>query len=58
MSHERKKDGHRKDKKMERMREAVADRKAHQTTEAHHTDQPDVVDYKPGSHSDANRTSG
>lgn len=58
MSHDRKKEGQRKDKKMERMREAVADRKEHQTTEPHHTDQPDVVPYKSGSHSDTNRKTG
>jgi hypothetical protein len=55
MSHLRKKHGQRKDKKNERMREDVADRKATQHEPKPTTDQHDVVDYKPGSQRDANR---
>jgi hypothetical protein len=55
MSHPRKKGGQRKDKKNERMREDVAQRKAEHQDDRPTTDQHDVVDYKSGSHSDANR---
>jgi hypothetical protein len=55
MSHPRKKGGQRKDKKNERMREDVGFRKAMQHDEKPSTDQHDVVDYKSGSHNDANR---
>ena len=55
MAHERKKkDGERKDKKMERMRAAVADRKAHATPHVS-TDQADIIPYKSGSEEDASR---
>jgi|CXWL01.1.fsa_nt_gi hypothetical protein len=49
MSHERKKDGERKDKKNKRMHESVAFRQAMAEPEAHRTDEKDVVTYKPGS---------
>lgn len=55
MSHDRKKGGQRKDKKNERMREDVAFRKAMAHPPKPTTDQGDVMDYKPGSPSDANR---
>lgn len=55
MSHERKKDGQRKDKKNERMREDVALRKAMAEPPRPTHDQVDIVDYKQGSHSDTNR---
>ncbi len=55
MSHPRKKGGERKDKKNERMHEAIEVRKlnAHDPTPT--TDQPDIVTYKPGSQGDHNR---
>lgn len=55
--HDRKKGGERKDKKNKRMHEAsdlkhaLHDREPDRTA----TDQPDVVNFKPGSGSDANR---
>ena len=57
MSHERKKDGHRKDKKVQMMREGEALRKAEFETKPEHqtTDQWDVTAYKPGSARDHNR---
>lgn len=57
MAHTRKKDGERKDKKQERMHEAVKERKVeadHKTT----TDKGDIINYKPGSAEDSNRQSG
>ncbi|MBC8065401.1 MAG: hypothetical protein H7Y17_11255 [Chlorobia bacterium] len=53
MSHERKKDGQRKDKKNERMREDVKERheNAAQKTSS---DQPDIQAFKPGAPSDKN----
>lgn len=54
MAHTRKKGGERKDHKIERMREDVAERKA----EAHPrptTDQNDIQTFKPGSASDRTR---
>ena len=54
MSHERKKNGQRKDKKMERMHQDVAERKMnahpHPTT-----DQKDLQTFKPGSPADQTR---
>ena len=55
MSHLRKKDGQRKDKKNERMRESEAYRKAMAHEARPTTDQNDIVSYKSGSHSDDNR---
>jgi len=55
MAHTRKKDGERKDKKNERMHEAVADRKEHAAPKAPSSDKGDVQPYKPGSAGDANR---
>ena len=55
MAHTRKKAGIRKDKKNERMREDLAMRKAMAKPAHPTTDQGDVMDYKPGSASDANR---
>lgn len=52
MSHERKKGGQRKDKKMERMREAVEKRKEESGDVKPTTDQPDIQTFKPGSASD------
>jgi hypothetical protein len=54
MSHPRKKGGVRKDKKNERMREDVSERKAN-AHEKRTTDQVDIIDYKSGSANDANR---
>ena len=53
--HERKKDGQRKDKKNERMREDVAERKERAQPEVS-TDQKDIQRFKPGSPNDENRT--
>lgn len=48
--HERKKkDGERKDKKNERMRQDVAERKANASKEPHHTDQGDIQTHRAGS---------
>lgn len=58
MSHERKKDGQRKDKKNERMREDVALRHATAKPPKPETDQLDIQTYKPGSAGDQNRTHG
>lgn len=56
MSHERKKKhGERKDKKNERMHEAVAERKAHAAPPQPHTDQQDLHTFKPGSAGDDSR---
>lgn len=55
MSHPRKKHGERKDKKNERMREDVALRKAHAQEPNPTSDQPDVMNFKPGGPSDSNR---
>lgn len=56
MAHERKKKaGERKDKKIARMRESVAFRKGMGSTEPHHSDQGDVVNFKQGSPEDRNR---
>jgi hypothetical protein len=55
MSHLRKKDGHRKDKKNERMREDVAFRKSMAHEPKPTNDQSDIVDYKQGGADDANR---
>jgi hypothetical protein len=57
MSHERKKGGHRKDKKVEMMRTQEALRKAEFEQKPIHptTDQWDVNAYKPGSARDKNR---
>ena len=52
MSHERKKGGQRKDKKMERMREAVEKRHREAGGEKRTTDQQDIQTFKPGSASD------
>lgn len=57
MSHPRKKGGQRKDKQNERMREDVANRKAHAEAPGPSTDQNDVVKYKSGSQGDSNRQS-
>ena len=53
MAHTRKKAGERKDKKNERMREEVAERKV--APHEHETDKGDIVTYKPGSAGDFNR---
>jgi hypothetical protein len=54
--HERKKkDGHRKDKKMERMREDVKERKENAAPKVSN-DQKDIQTFKPGAPSDKNRT--
>ena len=55
MAHERKKGGARKDKKNERMREDLAERKAHAKPEKASTDQGDIVTYKPGGADDFTR---
>lgn len=57
MAHTRKKDGQRKDKKNERMREGVAERHEHELAKRS-TDQHDIVSYKPGSQRDDNRRPG
>jgi hypothetical protein len=55
--HERKKkDGQRKDKKMERMRDAVAERKENAAPAKPSTDQGDIQSFKPGGADDKNRT--
>ena len=54
--HERKKkDGQRKDKKMQNMREAVAERKANAAPDKPTTDQKDIQTFKPGSQGDRNQ---
>ena len=58
MSHERMKDGERKDKKNARMREAVAERKEHGSKEEHKSDQSDIQDFKPGGADDRNMNRG
>ncbi len=56
MAHERKKKGgERKDKKNERMREAVAERKAHAAPPRPSNDQPDIVTFKQGGADDQTR---
>lgn len=55
MAHIRKKHGERKDKKNERMHEAVEYRKAIAQEPHPTTDQKDVVSYKSGGPSDKNR---
>jgi len=56
MAHERKKkDGQRKDKKMERMREAVEKRKASAAPPKPTHDQKDIQTFKPGSRGDRNQ---
>ena len=50
--HERKKGGQRKDKKNERMREAVAERHENAGSPGPTTDQKDVQTFKPGAPSD------
>jgi hypothetical protein len=52
MAHERKKHGMRKDKKNERMREDVAERKASSKKQPHKSDQKDIQSYKPGGPTD------
>lgn len=52
--HERKKGGQRKDKKNERMREAVAERHEQQAPDKPTHDQKDVQAFKPGAPSDRN----
>ncbi|MFN8140279.1 MAG: hypothetical protein U0R49_10830 [Fimbriimonadales bacterium] len=54
MAHERKKGGVRKDKKVERMREDVAERKSKAKPKTT-TDQWDVQTQKPGSASDKSK---
>lgn len=51
MSHERKKNGQRKDKKMERMREDVVQRHENAVPKVTN-DQKDVQTFKPGSRGD------
>ncbi len=53
--HTRKKGGERKDKKNERMREAVEQRHAEAGVPKPTHDQPDIVTYKQGSQADDNR---
>lgn len=48
----KKKDGQRKDKKMERMRESVAERKAEAAPPRPTNDQEDIQSFKPGSQAD------
>lgn len=56
MSHERrKKNGERKDKKMQRMREAVEDRKASGSPKDFGTDKQDIQTFKPGAQNDRNQ---
>jgi len=55
MSHERKKQGQRKDKKVARMREDVRERHERAENDPHHSDQHDIQSYKPGGPSDDNR---
>ncbi|MBS1724878.1 MAG: hypothetical protein JSS66_18205 [Armatimonadetes bacterium] len=52
--HERKKQGHRKDKKTRNMREAEMFKRA-MHVERPTSDQHDIVGYKPGSRGDDNR---
>jgi hypothetical protein len=54
MAHERKKNGERKDKKNERMRESVQVRHENPAEPHSSTDQPDVQTFKPGAASDRN----
>jgi hypothetical protein len=51
----RKKDGKDAGKKRRRMREAEAQRHANAQPQRPQSDQPDVVEYKPGSASDRSR---
>lgn len=54
--HERKKkDGQRKDKKMERMREDVQARKEQGAAPRPTTDEKDIINYKSGSQGDRNQ---
>ena len=55
MTHPRKKGGERKDKKVERMREDLAERKAKAKPARPTTDQKDIQTYKPGAADDKNR---
>ena len=52
MAHERKKAGERKDHKMERMREAVEERRTHAAPPHPSNDQKDLQTFKPGSQGD------
>ncbi len=52
---QKKKHGERKDKKDQRMRENVAERKDHAGNPSPTTDQPDIQSHKPGSANDFNR---
>lgn len=54
MAHTRKKDGERKDKKNERMREDLKERQESATAKVS-TDQKDVQTHKPGSQGDRNQ---
>jgi hypothetical protein len=56
MHDRKKKDGQRKDKKNERMREDVAQRKENAAPPRPTTDQKDLQTFKPGSRGDHNRT--
>jgi hypothetical protein len=56
MGERKKKDGQDTGKKRKRMREDVARRREEAGPERRSSDQPDVVDYKPGSASDRSRT--
>lgn len=58
MSHPRKKGGERKDKKNERMRNAVETRHKLAQDPRPTTDQHDIVDYKSGGPSDRNQQPG
>lgn len=57
MAHHRKKGGVRKDKKLERMREDVEERKANAAEPTPESDQHDVVPYKMGSQRDRGQDS-
>lgn len=52
MSHERKKGGQRKDKKVERLRKDLEQRAARAKPKAPQTDQHDLQTFKPGAPSD------
>jgi hypothetical protein len=57
MSDERKKkDGRDPGKKRRRMRESVAQRRREGGETRESSDQPDIIDYKPGSASDRSRS--
>ena len=56
MGERRKKDGQDPGKKRKRMRDDVARRRAESGPARRSSDQPDVIDYKPGSASDRTRT--